>query len=115
MPKESIQFYYKPTWTTCRKARSFLQEKKIHVQERDYVKEPFAEKELQELIGDRDVKIFLNTRNELVQKLGWKNNPPTKSQFIQQALQEPNVIKRPILKKGDKLVLGFDEEEFLGL
>ena len=79
--------------------------------ERDYTKVPFTEKELKELIGDRDISLFLNTRNELVQKLQWKNNPPTKQQFIQQALKEPNVIKRPIFQKGDKLSTGFDEEK----
>ena len=115
MSKEPIQFYYKSTWTTCRKARSFLQSKKVNLHERDYNKEPLNEKELKELIGERDIQLFLNTRNELVRKLVWKKNPPSKSEFIKQAVKDPNVIKRPIILKGKELVTGFKEEEVLPL
>ncbi len=87
-----------------------MQENKLEVTERDYLKDTFTEKELIQLIGDRDIRPFLNTRNELVQQWGWKENPPTTKEFITKALQEPNIIKRPIFKKGDKLVMGFDEE-----
>lgn len=110
MPKEAIQFYYKSTCSTCRNARKFLLDKKIQFTERDYKKDPLSERELSDLIGKRDISLFLNTRNELVQELEWKKYPPTREEFIRKAMQEPNVIKRPIFQKGDKLIMGFDEE-----
>jgi arsenate reductase-like glutaredoxin family protein len=66
--------------------------------------------ELEKLIGDRDYKTFLNTRNELYRERGMKENPPSRSEALQLMSETPNLIKRPILVKGDRIVLGYDEE-----
>jgi arsenate reductase-like glutaredoxin family protein len=41
-----------------------------------------------------------------------KTNPPTRAQAIKLMSQNPNLIRRPILVRGSKVVLGFDEEQF---
>jgi arsenate reductase-like glutaredoxin family protein len=45
-----------------------LQSKKVHLEEREYGKNPFTEKELRELIGDSPIEPFLNTRTPLYRK-----------------------------------------------
>jgi arsenate reductase-like glutaredoxin family protein len=65
--------------------------------------------QLDELIGQRDYKIFLNSRNELYGERGMKENPPPRAEALRLMSENPNLIKRPILVRGSRIVLGFDE------
>jgi len=67
--------------------------------------------ELDNLIGKRDYKEFLNTRNELYRRLGMKQDPPQREQALRLMAENPNLIKRPIMKIGNKLLVGFKPEE----
>lgn len=64
--------------------------------------------ELDRLIGKRDHTEFLNTRNELYRRLGMKKNPPTREAALRLMAENPNLIKRPLMKLGGKLLVGFD-------
>jgi arsenate reductase-like glutaredoxin family protein len=68
--------------------------------------------QLEELIGNRDYRQFLNSRNELYRERGMKENPPPREEALRLMAENPNLIKRPILVKGGRLLLGFDEEEW---
>ena len=86
-----------------------------HLQERDLGKDPLSAAELQALIGDADITGFLNTRTALYRERKMKQNPPTKAQAIQLMVQDPNLIRRPIIAKGARKVIGFDEAHFRAL
>ncbi len=68
--------------------------------------------ELEKLIGKRDYKEFLNTRNELYRERGMKDNPPPREEALKLMSENPNLIKRPILVKDGKILLGFDPEAY---
>ena len=65
MGKAKIKFLQKPSCTTCRKAKAFLEKRKVELDLRDLGKDRMSVEELDELIGKRDHRMFLNTRNEL--------------------------------------------------
>lgn len=67
------------------------------------------------LIGARDYRSFLNSRNELFREMGMKDNPPSRADAIRLMSANPNLIKRPILVKGAAIILGFDEEQYQAL
>jgi len=71
--------------------------------------------ELDQLIGKRDYREFLNSRNELYRERGMKENPPPRAEALRLMAENPNLIKRPILVKGREIVLGFDEQALSGL
>jgi arsenate reductase len=79
---------------------------------RDLDKERLSETELNELIGSRDCKEFLNTRNELYRTRKMKDHPPSRAEAIKLMAKEPNLIRRPVVQRGSQMVLGFDEEAF---
>jgi Spx/MgsR family transcriptional regulator len=108
---ELMKFYQKPTCSTCRKAKKWLGENQIKFTEVD-LNQGLSETELDALIGKRDYLKFLNFRNELYREKKMKTNPPTRSEAIRLMSQHPNLIRRPILVKGSKIALGFDEAEF---
>jgi len=79
---------------------------------RDLDKERLSEAELDKLIGTRDYKQFLNPRNELYRTKNMKEKPPMRPEAIKLMAKVPNLIRRPVVIRGDQIVLGFDEEAF---
>jgi arsenate reductase-like glutaredoxin family protein len=79
---------------------------------RDLDKERLSEAELDALIGSRDHKEFLNTRNELYRVRNMKEHPPSRAEAIKLMAKEPNLVRRPVVLRGTQMVLGFDEEGF---
>ena len=71
--------------------------------------------ELDRLIGTRDYRLFLNTRNELYRERRMKESPPPRAEALRLMSENPNLIKRPILVKGREIALGFDEKSFSAL
>jgi len=106
-----MKFYQKPTCSTCRKAKKWLQEQGVEVQEVD-LNQGLSERDLDALIGQRDYLKFLNFRNELYRERKMKTNPPSRGEAIKLMSQHPNLIRRPILVQGSKIALGFDEDQF---
>ena len=84
----------------------------VELESRDLDKQRLTEGELEELIGDRDYKEFLNTRNELYRTRNMKDHPPSRAEAIKLMAKEPNLIRRPVVLRGSQMVLGFDEEAY---
>lgn len=106
-----MKFYQKPTCSTCRKAKKWLLERDVKVEEID-LNQGISEAEIEKLIGSRDYIKFLNFRNELYRERKMKTNPPSRAEAIKLMSQHPNLIRRPILLQGSKIALGFDEAQF---
>ena len=66
--------------------------------------------ELDRLIGKRDYREFLNSRNELYRERGMRDHPPPREEALRLMSENPNLVKRPILVKGREIILGFDED-----
>ena len=82
----------------------------VELESRDLNKQPLSETELDELIGTRDYKLFLNPRNELYRDKNMKENPPARAEAIKLMGREPNLISRPVVIRGEQIVLGYDEQ-----
>ena len=72
-------------------------------------------KQLDAIIGERDYKPFLNSRNALFREMGMKDNPPSRAKALKLMSENPNLIKRPLTIVGDEIVLGFDQDGLAGL
>jgi arsenate reductase-like glutaredoxin family protein len=79
---------------------------------RDLDKQPLSENELDELIGARDYRLFLNPRNEFYRERKMAEKPPSRAEAIRLMSETPNLIKRPVVVRGDRIVLGLDEPAY---
>ena len=85
------------------------------LESRDLDKNRLSEAELDKLIGERDYAQFLNPRNELYRTRNMKENPPSRAEAIKLMAKEPNLIRRPVVLRGARIVLGYDETAFVKL
>jgi arsenate reductase-like glutaredoxin family protein len=88
-----------------------LQAKGADLDLRDIGKDRLSFEELDQLIGDRDYKEFLNPRNELYRQRRMSQQPPTRDEALRWMAAEPNLIRRPVVIRGGRIVLGFDPVE----
>jgi Spx/MgsR family transcriptional regulator len=110
----TVKFYEKPTCTSCRKARALLEKNGVALNRIDLNK-GLSEEELDRLIGDRDYKLFLNTRNVLYRDRDMKRNPPNRREALRLMSENPNLIKRPVTVAGRRIILGFAPDELAAL
>ena len=87
-----------------------MQERGLELEFRDLNTERLTAEELDALIGERDYKEFLNPRNELYRERNMKEHPPSRAEGLRMMAAEPNLIRRPVVIAGNRIVLGFDEE-----
>lgn len=78
--------------------------------ERDYARKPLTAEEVETIFGKDPVPNFLNTRHAVYKERGFAESLPSRAELIDMIISEPNLIRRPILRKGSKVVVGFDKD-----
>ena len=89
-----------------------MQEKQADIEVRDYFKDSFTAAELSKLIGTRPISDFISTRAKSYKESGWDKKPPTKKQAIAAMIEDPTLLRRPILIKGSRILIGFSQLEY---
>ena len=78
----------------------------------DLAKERPSRELLERLIDEKHLADFVNTRSPAYKERGLDVNKLTKKQAIDLMLEEPNLIRRPLVLSGRKAVFGFDAEKY---
>jgi regulatory protein spx len=92
-----------------------LLELKLDFTPRDLAKQSLSESELDQLIGKRDYKGFLNPRNELFRARQMAKHPPTRAEALKLMAKHPNLIRRPLLICGSQIIIGFNDPAYRNL
>jgi arsenate reductase len=102
-------FYWKPTCTTCRNAKDYLERIGIDVEERDINKAPPSREFLEKHVDESRFLDFLSRRSPVFKQ---RPLPESKEAAIDLMTEQPNLIKRPILIMGSKVTFGFDKDAY---
>jgi arsenate reductase len=106
---KNIKFLQKSTCATCRKARRFMEKRGFRLNYRDITKDRLSAAELQSLIGRHDYEDFLNPRSDVFRKKKMKDKPPSRREAIGLMVKNPDLIRRPVIVAGGRVVIGYDE------
>jgi len=107
--RKTVNFLAKSTCATCRKARHFMEKHGYHLNYRDLVKDRLSASELQKLIGKHDHEDFLNPRSDVFRKKKMDEKPPSRREAIRLMAKNPDLIRRPVVVAGGRVVIGYDE------
>lgn len=112
-------FIHYPKCSTCQKAKKFLDENNIKYTERHIVTETPTYEELKAIIEASALPVnkFFNTSGLLYRSMGLKEELKNCSDDEKIRLLSSNgmLIKRPLLIKGNKVLVGFKEDEWKSL
>lgn len=86
-------------------------QKKAELSERDFFKNPFTAGEIKALLrGNRPSEMF-NFRSPSFKKLSLDPESLQDKDLIERMLQEPRLIRRPVVKIGAKVYFGASAEK----
>jgi len=101
---------------TIKKARRWLEEHHIDYRFHDFRKDGIDKKMLKRWLAQVDWNVLLNTRGT-----SWRKLPEQQRQGIDQSravalmLDNPAIIKRPVLTLDNKVHVGFKADEYMAL
>jgi arsenate reductase-like glutaredoxin family protein len=78
----------------------------------DLAKERPSREMLEQLIDDRHLADFVNTRSPAYKERGLDVAKMTKKQAIDLMMEDINLMKRPLVLRGKKAVFGFKPDEY---
>lgn len=109
-------FLFYPKCSTCQKAKKWLDEQNIEYTQRHIAEENPSYEELKEWYDKSGLplKKFFNTSGKLYKEMQLKDKLPSMSEEEQLELLATNgmIVKRPIVIKGDTVLVGFKEAEW---
>ncbi|WP_100332196.1 arsenate reductase family protein [Bacillus xiapuensis] len=112
----ALTFYWYPKCGTCRKAKKWLEENGVDVQDINIVEHPPSKEELKEMYhkSGLELKKFFNTSGRKYRELGLKDKVKTASEeeLLEILASDGMLIKRPLTADGHKVTVGFNEETF---
>jgi arsenate reductase-like glutaredoxin family protein len=93
-----------------------LREHKVELDEINYAKTGLDEATIKMIVAKAGgVAAVLNARHATAKANDWVNKPPSASAFAKAAAEDPNLMKRPILIAGDRVIIGFDPKAYAKL
>lgn len=111
-----LTFYWYPKCGTCRKAKKWLDEHHLSYQEIHIVENPPTRAELEGFYKKSGLSLnkFFNTSGQKYRELGLKEKIKTASEeeLLDLLAGDGMLIKRPILTDGQRITVGFNEENF---
>lgn len=108
-----IQLYVTPSSTSCRKARAWLEENGIEYQESNLFSEPLPFQELKRMLQltEEGTSEIISTRSKAFQELNVDIDDLTISELYDIILDNPSLLRRPIMFDNKRLVVGYNEDE----
>ena len=102
-----------PNCDTVRKARRWLEQNQVNYVFHDFRQDGINAELLERWFKKADWTIVLNQRSRTWRELSDSDKTDLSAEkAIKIMLQNPSIIKRPVLATGVELAIGFDENEY---
>ncbi len=113
MSDDKITIYIKPTCSTVRKALKILRENGSEFDQVNYYETPFTKRKLSGLIKKLGVppRELLRKNEKVYKEFGLSKKELSDSEIIDLMVKHPDLIQRPIVVKGKKVILARPAEE----
>ncbi|KAF0817295.1 glutathione-dependent thiol reductase [Bacillus sp. ZZV12-4809] len=112
----ALTFYWYPKCGTCRKAKKWLDEHNLSYEAIHITDNPPSRSDIEALYkkSGMELKKFFNTSGQKYRELGLKDKVKTSSdeELLDILATDGMLIKRPLLTDGEKVTVGFKEEEY---
>ena len=111
-----LTLYWYPKCGTCRKAKKWLDEHELSYETVHIVENQPTRSEIEQLYknSDLELKKFFNTSGQKYRELGLKDKlkDASEAEMLDILSTDGMLLKRPIVTDGNKVTLGFKEEQF---
>ena len=78
----------------------------VGIQERDFFKEPFTEREIRELAESASISQIFARRSPSLKKMGLADQDLSDGEMLELMLKEPRLVRRPLVRLSGQLLVG---------
>lgn len=102
-----VTIYQKPTCSTCRQAVQLLKESGQPFTAINYYEKPFSKAQLKGLLKKAGLspQDILRTKEDIYKELGLAKKHLSDDEWLDVMIAHPDLIQRPIVEKGEKVIL----------
>lgn len=102
-----IIIYQKPTCSTCRETVKLVQASGQPYATVNYYEQPFTKAKLKDLLKKAGLaaKDILRSKEEVYKQLGLAKKALPEDELMNLMLKHPDLIQRPLVEKGDRVIL----------
>jgi len=103
-----ITIYQKPTCSTCREAVKLVRASGQPFTTINYYEQPFTKVLFKGLLkkAGLSARDTLRTKEDIYKELGLAKKQVPEDELIDLMLKHPDLIQRPLVEKGEKVILG---------
>lgn len=98
---------------TIKKTKDWLDQQNLAYTFRDVKKDPLSPNELADLVKKAGLETLVNRRGRKWQMLGLGDKELSDNDLFDVLLEHQTMIKRPVLRHGEAVMVGFDEDALL--
>jgi arsenate reductase-like glutaredoxin family protein len=85
--------------------RAWLHEKAVDIEERDFFQNRFSEEELRQILQGEKLSDVFSWNSPRFKALGLSTDGLNDEALLQLMLKEPRLIRRPLVKVGERLLI----------
>lgn len=108
-----VTLYITPSCTSCRKARTWLEENEIPYEERNIFTEPLSTTEIKSILRmtENGTEDIVSTRSKAYSELDVELSEIPLNDFFRMIQEQPGLLRRPIIIDDKRLQIGYNEDE----
>ena len=102
-----ITIYHKPTCSTCRQVIKLVEDSGQSFTAINYYEKPFSKSTLKGLLKKAGLKPsdLIRTKEAMYKKFNLQHSQFTDDELLDIMIKHPDLIQRPLVKKGDNVIL----------
>lgn len=99
--------------TSCRKTDEVLKESGVEYERREYFKDRFTRDELRLLLASVNLRAsnVVSTRSKVYRDRNLGDADLNDEQMLELMVEEPTLLRRPIVVNGDQVLVGHNEKK----
>lgn len=108
-----ITIFTTPSCSSCRKAKKWLEDHKISYHEKNLFNQPITEKDIDMMLenAENGFEDIISTRSKVFKENDLDVEDMRISELKAFIIENPSVLKRPIIIDNDKMQVGYNDEE----
>jgi arsenate reductase len=102
-----IVIYQKPTCSTCRMVIKLVEESGLPFTAINYYEKPFSKSKLKGLLKKAGLKSsdVIRKKEDIYKRLNLVQSQFTDDELLDIMIKQPDLIQRPLVQKGDQVIL----------
>jgi regulatory protein spx len=111
--EDMITIFTTPSCSSCRKAKKWLDDHKIPYEEKNLFNQRISESDIDRMLenAENGFEDIISTRSKIFKEESLDVEDMKISELKQFIINNPSVLKRPIMIEGDKMQVGYNDEE----